>query len=258
MKKIFNLILTSLAMMILFTGCGGSTKGNTPIILGFLPNESVPESKEFREGIAAELKEATGREVEIRRTDSYEALIDAMLAGEIHMTMSGGAQYIMAKDDPMGGENVEVLLTYAPDGNMSKAGYKGWIATKKGSKLHKEIEAAGIEHDLTPGGEAEKARMEMLKGKRFGFVSYSSTSGFVVPRSILYGTFGAQGLGLVEDKDDFADPSKINFMDITTAATGDHQGSANAVYNEVVDAGAFCCGNYFGQRGVDANGIEDY
>lgn len=62
----------------------------------------------------------------------------------------------------------------------------------------------------------------------------------------------------MEDKDDFADPSKINFMDITTAATGDHQGSANAVYNEVVDAGAFCCGNYFGQRGVDANGIEDY
>lgn len=258
MKKVVRLATVALAAMMMLSGCGEVNQEDKSIVIGFLPNESVPESRGFREGLAAEVETATGREVEIRRTDSYEALIDAILAGEIDMTISGGNQYITAKDDQLGGDNIEVISTHAPEGKLEKAGYMAWVATKNGSDLHKEIEAAGIEHDLTPGGQPELDRLAMLEDKRFGFVSYSSTSGFVVPRSILYGAFGPEGTSQVDDKDDFADPSKIKFMDLTVAATGDHQGSANAVYNEVVDAGAFCCGNYWGEQAVDAKGLEDY
>lgn len=260
MKKILlaSIILGSLAL----TGCGSSTgkPEKKPIVVGVLPNEATPEAKDYREGLAAEISEALGgRKIDIRRTDSYEALIDATLAGQIQIAISSGNNYIVAKDDPMGGDNVEIIATYAPNGELDKAGYKGWIATKKGSDLEKEIKMAGIGDDLTPNGKEEIARLKYLKDKRFSFVSFSSTSGFAVPRSILYSVFGPAGEKLVVKKDDFADPSKIKFMELTTSPTGDHQGSANAIYNEAVDAGAFCEGNYLSQEGVDSkNGIDDY
>ena len=209
-----------------------------------------------RDGLAAEIEAATGKKVEVRTTDSYEALIDAMLAGEMQLAFSGGNQYVMAKDDSRGKENIEVLFTYAPDGDKEQAGYQGWIATKKDSELHKEIKNAGIGDDLTPGGKDEIERIKKLKDKRFSFVSSSSSSGFKVPRAILNTTFGSEGSKDIQDKDDFANPQKVKFMDITFSPTSDHPGNINLIYNGGVDAGAFCEGYFI--EGVDAKGIEDF
>lgn len=227
-----SMILGSLALI----GCESNTDKSEekPIVVGVLPNESTPEAKDYRDGLAAEISEALGgREVDMRRTDSYEALIDATLAGQIQIAISSGHNYIAAKDDPMGGNNVDLIATYAPNGEIDKAGYKGWIAAKKDSDLEKEIKKAGIGDDLTPNGKDEVARLKHLKNKRFSFVSFASTSGFAVPRAVLYSVFGENGEKLIKDKDDFADPSKIKFMELTTSPTGDHQGSANAIYNGV-------------------------
>ncbi|MGL6166979.1 MAG: phosphate/phosphite/phosphonate ABC transporter substrate-binding protein [Fusobacteriaceae bacterium] len=226
------------------------------IILGFLPNEGSAEFQGFRDGLAAELEIATGKKVEVRTTDSYDALIDAMLAGEINLAFSGGNQYIMAKDDPRGKENIETVFTYGLNGELENAGYQGWIATKKNSQLHKEIKNAGIGDDLTPGGKEEIERMKMLKNKRFSFVSPTSSSGFKVPRAILNTAFGTNGTNEVQNKDDFANPQKIKFMDIVFSPTGDHQGNINLIYNEGVDAGAFCEGYFI--EGVEAKGIDDF
>lgn len=235
---------------------GGKDKQDK-IVLGFLPNEAGGEWDNYRNGMAAEIEKATGAKVEVRTTDSYEALIDAMLAGELDLAYSGPNQYILAKDDQLGGDNIQPLVTYAKNRDLTKAGYPAWIATKKGSELHKEIKAAGIGDDLTAGGKDEKARVEKLKGKRFSFVSSSSSSGFKVPRAILHSVFGPQGTKDIANKDDFANPQKVNFMEITFSPTSDHQGNINAVYNQSVDTGAFCCG-YFGQKGVDAKSIDDF
>lgn len=226
------------------------------IILGFLPNEGSAEFQGFRDGLAAELEIATGKKVEVRTTDSYDALIDAMLAGEITLAFSGGNQYIMAKDDARGKKNIEALFTYGHNGELEKAGYQGWIVTKKNSELHKEIKNAGIGDDLTPGGKDEIERIKMLKNKRFSFVSPTSSSGFKVPRAILDTVFGKSGTNEVNNKDDFANPQKIKFMDIVFSPTGDHQGNINLIYNGGVDAGAFCEG-YF-TEGVEAKGIDDF
>ncbi len=231
-------------------------KKQDPIILGFLPNESGSEFEGFREGLEAELEKALGEDVLIKTTDSYDALIDAALAGEVDIAFSGGSQYILAKDAPEGGDNIQVLFTYGIDGKKEKAGYLGWIATKKNSDLHKEIIQKGIEGDTTPEGTNEKARIGLLRGKRFGFVSPSSSSGFKVPRAILNTVYGPNGTGEVAHKDDFANPKKVDFMDITFSATGDHQGSINAVYNQSVEAGAFCEGYFL--NGVDADSIDDF
>lgn len=231
-------------------------KKEEKIVLGFLPTEGSAEFEGFRDGLAAEIEVATGKKIDIRTTDSYEALIDAMLAGEMDLAFSGGNQYIMAKDDSRGKENIEVVFTYGPDGILEKAGYQGWIATKKDSDLYKEIKNLGIGDDLTPGGKDEIDRIKMLRGKRFSFVSSSSSSGFKVPRAILNNTFGPEGTKEVKNKDDFANPQKINILDITFSPTGDHQGNINLIYNGGVDAGAFCEGYFV--DGVDAKGIEDF
>lgn len=231
-------------------------KKEDKIVLGFLPTEGSAEFEGFRDGLAAEIEVATGKKIDIRTTDSYEALIDAMLAGEMDLAFSGGNQYIMAKDDSRGKENIEVVFTYGPDGILEKAGYQGWIATKKDSDLYKEIKNSGIGDDLTPGGKDEIDRIKMLRGKRFSFVSSSSSSGFKVPRAILNNTFGPEGTKEVKNKDDFANPQKINILDITFSPTGDHQGNINLIYNGGVDAGAFCEGYFV--DGVDAKGIEDF
>lgn len=231
-------------------------KKEDKIVLGFLPTEGSAEFEGFRDGLAAEIEVATGKKIDIRTTDSYEALIDAMLAGEMDLAFSGGNQYIMAKDDSRGKENIEVVFTYGPDGILEKAGYQGWIATKKDSDLYKEIKNSGIGDDLTPGGKDEIDRIKMLRGKRFSFVSSSSSSGFKVPRAILNNTFGPEGTKEVKNKDDFANPQKINILDITFSPTGDHQGNINLIYNGGVDAGAFCEGYFV--DGVDAKGVEDF
>lgn len=227
------------------------------IILGFLPNEAGAEWDDYRNGMAAEIEIATGKEVEVRTTDSYEALIDAILAGEIDVAYSGPNQYVVAKDDPMGGEKIQPLTVNAGERKLSKAGYPGWIATKKDSDLHKEIKAAGIGDDLTAGGKDEIERIKMLRNKRFSFVSPSSSSGFKVPRAILYSVFGPNGTGEIQNKDDFANPQKIDFMEVVFSPTSDHQGNINSVVNGNVDAGAFCC-DYFGQKGVDAKSIKEF
>lgn len=231
-------------------------KKEEKIVLGFLPTEGSAEFEGFRDGLAAEIEVATGKKIDIRTTDSYEALIDAMLAGEMDLAFSGGNQYIMAKDDSRGKENIQVVFTYGPDGILEKAGYQGWIATKKDSDLYKEIKNSGIGDDLTPGGKDEIDRIKMLRGKRFSFVSSASSSGFKVPRAILNNTFGPEGTKEVKNKDDFANPQKINILDITFSPTGDHQGNINLIYNGGVDAGAFCEGYFV--DGVDAKGIEDF
>ena len=119
-----------------------------------------------------------------------------------------------------------------------------------------DIKKSGIGDDLTPGGKDEIERIKMLKDKRFSFVSSSSSSGFKVPRAILNNTFGSEGTKEIKNKDDFANPQKVNIMDITFSPTGDHQGNINLIYNGGVDAGAFCEGYFV--DGVDAKGIEDF
>ncbi len=256
-KKLLTVALGSLFFMgMSLESSAFFGKKEEKIVLGFLPTEGSAEFEGFRDGLAAEIEAATGKKVDIRTTDSYEALIDAMLAGEMDLAFSGGNQYIMAKDDSKGKENVEVIFTYGPDGVLEKAGYQGWIATKKDSDLHKDIKKAGIGDDLTPGGKDEIERIKMLKDKRFSFVSSSSSSGFKVPRAILNNTFGPEGTKEIKNKDDFANPQKVNIMDITFSPTGDHQGNINLIYNGGVDAGAFCEGHF--SNGADAKGIEDF
>ncbi|MGL4862032.1 MAG: phosphate/phosphite/phosphonate ABC transporter substrate-binding protein [Cetobacterium sp.] len=258
MKKRFLAVLLG---SVLFLGTKVETQAffgskGDKLILGFLPTEGGAEFEGFRDGLAAEIEKATGKKVEVRTTDSYEALIDAMIAGEMHLAFSGGNQYIMAKDDEKGKDNIEVVFTYGPNGDKEQAGYQGWITTKKGSKLHQEIKSAGIGDDLTPEGKDEMERIKFLKGKRFSFVSPTSSSGFKVPRAILNTTFGIEGTKDITNKDDFANPQRVKFMDITFSPTGDHQGNINAIFNESVDAGAFCEGYFV--NGVDAKGIEDF
>lgn len=256
-KKLLTVALGSLFFMgMSLESSAFFGKKEKKIVLGFIPTEGSAEFEGFRDGLAAEIEAAIGKKVDIRTTDSYEALIDAMLAGEMDLAFSGGNQYIMAKDDSKGKENIEVIFTYGPDGVLEKAGYQGWIATKKDSDLHKDIKKSGIGDDLTPGGKDEIERIKMLKDKRFSFVSSSSSSGFKVPRAILNNTFGPEGTKEIKNKDDFANPQKVNIMDITFSPTGDHQGNINLIYNGGVDAGAFCEGYFV--DGVDAKGIEDF
>ena len=255
MKRILSIIIVVTMITAIVTGCSESS--DETIVIGFLPNEAGNEWAGFREGIAAEVEAATGRSTEVRTTDSYEALIDAVLSGEVQMAFSGSNQYVQARDDSaLGGDHIQPLVTNAEDKDPDKAGYDGYIATRKGSELSEIMESIG--DDLTPFGEQEKARIEALEGEDFMFVSASSTSGFKVPRSILYNYYGPEGLNYVQDLDDFADPAKIDFLNIKLNAASAHQSTITEIYDENVSVGAFCCDYWGGEGTPEGATIDDF
>ena len=207
------------------TGTGSAATETTgeytdTITIVWYPNESGSDMEASREAIGGYIEEATGKEVEHQLTTDYAIAIEAIANGQANLAFMGAQGYVEAHDK---NENVVPLVVPSGEsGTLEDAIYYSWINVKKGNE---EAYSDGN------GGYS----LDNIQGKRFSFVSNSSTSGFVVPTSGIIAAFPDEELtqeALMEGGED-----KF-FSEVLFG--GSHQGSAVNLLTDRADVAAFC------------------
>lgn len=267
MKTLKKLILMGLAAGLCLTGCGGKesaeTEGSTTEAqteagasteapasdsgekvvykMALLPNEGG-EISEGKKGIVEEINKALeplGASMEAYIVDDYSVVTEALVSGQSDFVTDSGATYVTARQiNP----DIKVLCTYAPDGDLEKAGYPSFLAV---NKAH-----AGDFEGLT----AKEDILAVFKEKSFAFVSATSTSGRVVPSTAFWDAFGPEGTKEVEDKAKIFEGTVDNggiFSEVQFA--GSHPAVVELLANDRVYGGAFCCD--YGDEAVAAGDI---
>jgi phosphonate transport system substrate-binding protein len=177
--------------------------------------KALTTSEPLRARLETELQKLKpGMRVVVYTGTSYTAVIQAMKAGRIDAFEVGPFAYILAAQEA----NAEALGVHAPDASNAKAFdaavktyYLSTIITKKGNGANIKTVAD-------------------LKGHTFSFVDPASTSGHLMPASIIK----AAGL----------DPD----TDMKTIYAGSHPTSVLSVESGKVDAGATFISNLFTQK----------
>jgi phosphonate transport system substrate-binding protein len=122
---------------------------------GLLPAEDPGTMTKAFQGIADYVGGKVGLPVKVWVSQSYNALIEAMNAGQLDIAYFGPAQYVAAKEQGM---NIVPLVVAVDD--TGRAYYKASIITLADSGINK---------------------LNDLKGKTFAFVAPTSTGGGVGP-----------------------------------------------------------------------------
>lgn len=206
MKKICFLLFI---LIILLSSCRKEPVINTPVpnptsasktkekplVLSCIPIESELKLIEGWQLLADYITDQTGIPVEIDTKKSYEDIINGLKNGEVDMAYLGALSYIKAH------EEAGVIPIVQPNFITEKEpSYRSCIIVRKDSGIKK---------------------ISDLKGKKFAFTDKDSTSGYLIPVSMMSDS-GIKSLKFF---------SKYLF-------TGDHEAAFLAVYNGYVDGAA--------------------
>lgn len=234
MKKILALMTIMVALIGITAGCqsGETASGETTTeyILADLPNDGGQVSENTKL-IVEEMNKALephNAHVTAVVADDYSAVSEAILTGTAHIGTPSGATYTKAH---LENENVIPLFIQAPNGVAEDGGYPAYIGTHIDNKSDFE-------------GLSKEEALKSLKGKSFSFVSATSTSGRLVPTTVLYNTFGPDGTGDITTRNQVFEKTTAEggiFSEIQFG--GSHPASVELIVNKKVYAGAFCC-NY--------------
>ena len=164
------------------------------IRFGLLPTEEAPEMVRQFQGVADHVSGAVGLPNEIFVSQSYNALIEAMEAGKIDVAYLGGGTYVAAY---LKGMDVVPMV----------------VAKLRGRTYYKSCIITNAKSDIQT--------LNDIKGKRFAFVSPTSTSGGVGPRFYL-------NKNAINPEQDFGE----------LIYAGKHDSVYLAIKNDKVDAGA--------------------
>jgi len=165
-QRLSTLILVAVAAIVL-AGCGGgsggdgggSASGDQPLQVGLIPNENPEEVEAQYQPLEDYLKKELGREVELSVPTTYNAVVEAMVSGELDLAYFGGLTYVQARQRA----DVHPLFTEVnPRTRTTK--YRSVIIVPADSDIE---------------------NVEDLEGKDFAFGSVSSTSGSLYPSIML-------------------------------------------------------------------------
>lgn len=233
MKKLLNLCMAGMLACTMLAGCSSSNDGagdKKEITIAFLPNEdeNAERSKNAFNMLRDEVQAALGDsyDVKIAKLDNYNAVTEAMVSGTAQIAWESGGTFAASY---MKDNNILPILSYGPEGDPDKSGYNAYIATNK-------------KHASDFEGMTTEEKLKSLKGKSFGFVSPTSTSGCLVPTTTFWNLFGPDGDQTVTEKDQINIKSEEDggiFSEVQNG--GDHQGAVQLLVNDKVYAGAFCC-----------------
>ncbi|MGB3633756.1 MAG: phosphate/phosphite/phosphonate ABC transporter substrate-binding protein [Rubrobacteraceae bacterium] len=156
-RKLFFLLSLSV-FTIALAGCGGGSSDET-LRVGLIPNQNPEEVEAEYQPLEGYLSEEIGREVEVTVPATYNAVVEALVSGELDMAYFGGLTYVQARQRA----DVSPLVTEVnPRTGTTK--YHSLIITPTDS----DIEA-----------------VEDIEGRDFAFGSVSSTSGSLYPSIML-------------------------------------------------------------------------
>jgi len=169
----------------LLTGCGSTTssanatadvKDPATITIAWLPNNAADDFKDTRAEIDKVIEKATGLKVEDKLTTDYAITVEALASGNAQLAFLGGESYVEShKKNP---KVVPLVVNSGASGTLSDALYYSRMVVKKGNE---DQYKSGTDFAL-----------DNIAGKKFSFVSTSSTSGFKVPSSAIISYFSKQ------------------------------------------------------------------
>ncbi|NWF82059.1 MAG: PhnD/SsuA/transferrin family substrate-binding protein [Chloroflexi bacterium] len=232
-------ILGLLATLLVLSACGGApaagtttssgsaptggAAATTPVIIAWLPNESGADLKDAREALGAVVSETLGRPVEHRTTTDYIIAVETVANNNAHLAWFGAEAYVQARDKNP--SVVPLVIPSGADGTLNSAVYYSWLAVPRGQ-----------EGNYQEGG---VYKLDNIQGKRFSFVSNSSTSGFRVPSATIVKYFGTMEQWKNIKADDLLEGGPNNFF-ADVQFGGSHQGAAVNMLSGKVDVASFC------------------
>jgi phosphonate transport system substrate-binding protein len=247
MKRVILFVMAVAVVLSVFTGCSNSTGSETtksrettkstettketekakvsnePIVWAWYPNESGEELKGARDELGKVVEEATGRKVEHKLTTDYIIAIESVVSGNAHIAFFGAEGYVQAhKKNP---KVLPMVVNSGSSGTLEDAIYHSWLNVKKGN-----------EGEYMKDG---KYSIDNIQGKRFSFVSNSSTSGFRVPSAGIVKHFSQMDKWKDIETEDLLEGGDNNFFKEVLFG-GSHQGSAVNLLTGKSDVSAFC------------------
>ncbi|HEY9592909.1 MAG TPA: PhnD/SsuA/transferrin family substrate-binding protein [Spirochaetia bacterium] len=154
-----------------------------PLVVVWYPNNSGEDWKAARQAVDDLIAKATGRQVIDRLTTDYVIAIEAIATGNAAICYPGAVGYIQASQK---NPHVVPLVTKSSSaGTLDDSVYYSRIA----------VRTADAPKYMKNGAYA----IDAIKGKTMSFVSSSSTSGFVVPSTVIKSYFAGQ-MGWKDDK----------------------------------------------------------
>ena len=140
-------------------GGGGSASGDEPLRVGLIPNENPEEVEAQYQPLEDYLKKELGREVELSVPTTYNAVVEAMVSGELDLAYFGGLTYVQARQRA----DVHPLFTE--------------VNPRTGTTKYRSVIIVPADSDVR--------NVEDLEGGDFAFGSVSSTSGSLYPAIML-------------------------------------------------------------------------
>ena len=211
-KNLLTGLLVATMGASVITGCGAKDVNSTSnaggedgvFTIAYAPNESTDQSTDARNGLAEELSELLGCEVEEIQASDYNAIIEALRTGKADMAYMGANAIALGAERA----NVDPIVMKAEDGDPEKAVYRSLLIT---NAENEEINS-----------------IEDIKGHTMAFVDPESTSGNLVPTSEIIKAFPEEELDM--------DVLHTNDMFFTAVSySGSHQAGIQAVAREDVE-----------------------
>ena len=234
-----RLLLGLLLVATLLTGCTGTPTAPVatdaaaptmapaaetgPVVIAWLPNESGADLKDARDAFGAVVSETLGRPVEHRTTTDYIIAVETVANNNAQLAWFGAEGYVQARDKNPA--VVPLVIPSGADGTVNTAVYYSWLAVPRGQEANYQKDGVYA--------------IDNIQGKRFSFVSNSSTSGFRVPSANIVKHFAATEQWGSITSDDLLEGGANNFF-ADVQFGGSHQGSAVNLISGKVDVAAFC------------------
>ncbi len=210
-------------LVAIIAGCSVTAKESDTLTIAWLPNESGEDVKSARDEIGKLVEEATGKKVVHKTTTDYVITIESIANGNADIAYLGPQGYVEAhnKNDKV----LPLVVSTGKSGTLEDAVYYSWLAVVKGNE--------------EPFKDGSGFKLDNLAGKKFSFVSTSSTSGFKVPSNNIVNYFSAMDKYKDLTAEDLMEGGKDQFFSDVQFG-GSHQGSAVNLLNGTVDVAAFC------------------
>lgn len=210
-----KLALISCMAAAVLAGCGSSKEASETEAAGpggedgvftiaYAPNESTTESADARNGLAKDLGEALGCEVEEIQASDYNAIIEALRTGKADMAYMGSQALALGVERTA----LEPIVMKAEDGDPEKAIYHSVL--------------------IAGSGNEEINTIEDIRGKTMAFVDPDSTSGNLVPTAEIIQAFPEDELNSDDLHTNGAFFEAVSF-------SGSHQAGLQAVIKGDVD-----------------------
>ena len=163
----FPTLVLILVATIALAGCGGgggggggdSASGDEPLRVGLIPNENPEEVEAQYQPLEDYLRKELGREVELSVPTTYNAVVEAMVSGELDLAYFGGLTYVQARQRA----DVHPLFTE--------------VNPRTGTTKYRSV--------IIVPADSGADEVEDLRGEDFAFGSVSSTSGSLYPSIML-------------------------------------------------------------------------